>query len=256
MPFTLIAHRGFSSDAPENTFAAFDLALESGFDNIELDAQLTADGVPVVIHDSTLDRTTDGTGPVAQATLEEIRRLDAGCRLVDADGEARYAGERVPTLDAVLERYAGRAHFHLELKSEEQELSARVAGLLEKHGWPDAAKGRPYEAPGLTITSFHLEQLGRSLAAMPVVRHCWLVRRLDSVDVALGVKLGVSGFSVNSSEITAEQIALGRDSGMDVRAWGLRGLDDLTRMAALGVEATTVDWPGRAREYLARRGAL
>ena len=58
MPFTLIAHRGFSSDAPENTFAAFDLALESGFDNIELDAQLTADGVPVVIHDSTLDRTT------------------------------------------------------------------------------------------------------------------------------------------------------------------------------------------------------
>ena len=254
MPFTLIAHRGFSSDAPENTLAAFDLALESGFDNIELDAQLTSDGVPVVIHDSTLDRTTDGTGPVAEATLEEISRLEAGCRFADASGEGRYAGERVPTLGGVLARYAGRAHFHLELKSEEQELAPSVADLLRKHGWVEASKSRPYEAPGLTITSFHLGQLGRSLAALPGVRHCWLVRRLDSVDLALATELGVSGFSVNAGEITEEQIALGRDKGMSVRVWGMRGLDDLGKVVALGVEAATADWPGRAREHLEREG--
>jgi len=256
MPFTLIAHRGFSSDAPENTCAAFDLALESGFDNIELDAQLTADGVPVVIHDGMLDRTTDGTGPVVEATLEEIGRLDAGCRFVDPSGEARYTGERVPTLDSVLARYADRAHFHLELKSEEQELAPGVADLIGKHGWIEASEGRPYEAPGLTITSFHLEQLGRSLAALPDVRHCWLVRCLDSTDVALAAKLGVSGFSVNAGEITQEQIGIGRDGGMSVRAWGVQSLDDLETVVALGIEATTVDWPGRAREFLASRGVL
>ena len=254
MPFTLIAHQGFSSDAPGNTFAAFDLALESGFDNIELDAQLTADGVPVVIHDSTLDRTTDGTGPVAEATLEEIGRLDAGCRFVDADGEVRYPGERVPTLDGVLARYAGRAHFHLELKSEEQELAPRVADLLRKHGWVESSKGEPYEAPGLTITSFRLEQLGRSLTVLPGVRHCWLVERLDSVDLALAATLGVSGFSVNAAEITEEQVALGKDKGMSVKVWGIRNLGDLEKVVALGVEATTVDWPGRAREHLEREG--
>jgi len=215
--FTLIAHRGFSSDAPENTFAAFDLALESGFDNIELDAQLTADGVPVVIHDSMLDRTTDGTGPVAEATLEEIGRLDAGCRFVGAGGEAGYARQRVPTLDSVLGRYAGRAHFHLEMKSEEQELAPRVGKLLRKHGWVEAGKGRPYEAPGLAITSFHLEQLGRSLAALPEIRHYWLVRRVDSVDLGLALQLGVSGFSLNCGEVTAEQVARSLSAG--IAAW-------------------------------------
>ena len=254
MAFTLIAHRGFSSDAPENTFAAFDLALESGFDNIELDAQLTADGVPVVIHDATLDRTTDGTGRVAEATLEEIGRLDAGCRFVDASGPTRYAGERVPTLDSVLERYAGRAHFHLELKSEEQGLAASVAGVVRKHGWVEAAGGMPYGAPGLSVTSFRLEQLGRSLAALPTVRHCWLVRRVDAVDVALAAQLGVSGFSVNAREISVDQVTLCRDRGMSVRAWGLRCLEDLDKLVSLDLEATTVDWPGRAREYLERTG--
>jgi glycerophosphoryl diester phosphodiesterase len=76
--FTLIAHRGFSSSAPENTIAAFDLAIDEGFDNIELDAHLSADGVPVVIHDDTLDRTTNGSGPVSSLTLAELRDLDAG----------------------------------------------------------------------------------------------------------------------------------------------------------------------------------
>ena len=108
--FTLIAHRGFSSRAPENTFAAFDLALQEGFDHFELDVRLTADGVPVVIHDATLERTTDGSGPVAAVMLEELERLDAGSWF---RGGRSYRGERVPALATLFDRYRGKAHIHL-----------------------------------------------------------------------------------------------------------------------------------------------
>ena len=77
----VLAHRGYSSRAPENTMAAFRLALEAGADGLELDVQLTRDGEAVVIHDFTLDRTTDGSGFVAQYTLAELRQFDAGVGL-------------------------------------------------------------------------------------------------------------------------------------------------------------------------------
>ena len=120
MGFRLIAHRGFSALAPENTLAAFDLALASDFRHIELDVQLTADGVPVVIHDDTLGRTTDGSGPVAGSTLGEIKGLDAGSWFPNAV-ERGYVGLRVPTLEEVLRRYAGKAHLLVELKPESTE---------------------------------------------------------------------------------------------------------------------------------------
>ncbi len=84
----MIAHRGFSSRAPENTIAAFDLAIDAGFDNIELDVHLSADGVPVVIHDDALDRTTDGSGQVSSLTLPELRALDAGAWFGDGGAHA------------------------------------------------------------------------------------------------------------------------------------------------------------------------
>src|SRR5262249_57618291 len=92
------AHRGAAGRAPENTRASFQLAWELGADMVELDVRLTADGHPVTLHDATLDRTTDGAGPVAARTLAEIRTLDAGTRFGTA-----FAGERVPTLREALE---------------------------------------------------------------------------------------------------------------------------------------------------------
>jgi glycerophosphoryl diester phosphodiesterase len=140
------------------------------------------------------------------------------------------------------------------LKSEEQELAPKAADLLERWGWVEAAAGEAYRAPGLTISSFHLEQLGRSLAVLPGVRHCWLVRRIEEADLSAGARLGIGVFSADARQITEEQIALCRDRGVDVRAWGVRDLRDLGRLVRLGVKATTVDWPGRAREYLERIG--
>src|SRR5688500_16528220 len=101
----VIAHRGASSYAPENTLAAFDLAIEMGARHLELDVHLTRDDHVVVIHDDTVDRTTGGVGPVAEQTLAELKSLDAGSWF----GE-KFAGQRIPTFAEVLERYAGRAH--------------------------------------------------------------------------------------------------------------------------------------------------
>ncbi len=107
----LYAHRGASAEAPENTLAAFRRALEVGADGIELDVHLSADRVPVVIHDDTLERTTDGGGPVAGFTAAALGELDAGARFA---GE--YVGESVPTLEAALCLLAGQLRLNVEIK--------------------------------------------------------------------------------------------------------------------------------------------
>lgn len=110
--FDIIAHKGASGVAPENTMAAFKLALNMGVDMIELDVRNTHDEEIVVIHDATVDRTTDGTGLVHDYTLEEIRELDAGSWF----GNAKYAGEKVPTLKEVLDLINGRCKVLIEIK--------------------------------------------------------------------------------------------------------------------------------------------
>lgn len=106
--FVIIAHRGDSSAAPENTLEAFDLALNQGFFNFETDCQLSADGVPVILHDETLGRVNTGSGPAAAATVEQLQQLDAGSWFAP-----QFAGSRIPTLEQVLVKYRGRVHMHL-----------------------------------------------------------------------------------------------------------------------------------------------
>jgi glycerophosphoryl diester phosphodiesterase len=101
----VIAHRGASGLAPENTMPSFQLAADQGADAFELDVQLTGDGAPVVLHDDTLDRTTDGSGPVGRFTLAQVRGIDAGARFTRDGGRSfpfRGTGVRIPTLGEVL----------------------------------------------------------------------------------------------------------------------------------------------------------
>ncbi len=114
----LIAHRGASDQFPENTLLAFKQGLAQGADGLELDVRATADGVPVVIHDATLDRTTDGHGAVSHFTLQELARVDAG------------RGERIPTFDQVLEQFPD-APLIVELK--EAGVGPAVADALRHH---------------------------------------------------------------------------------------------------------------------------
>ena len=107
----MVAHRGASAEAPENTLAAFRLALQQGAPAVECDVHLSADGCPVVIHDETVDRTTNGKGAVVGLTRAALRGLDAG-----SWRGPRFAGEPIPTLEEALELCAGRARLFIEIK--------------------------------------------------------------------------------------------------------------------------------------------
>ncbi|TQS73460.1 glycerophosphodiester phosphodiesterase family protein [Rhodobacteraceae bacterium] len=122
----IVAHRGANKYAPENTFAAADLALEQGADYIELDVRESADGVLYVHHDETLDRTTNARGPIGEALSSEIDALDAGRWY-----STRFAGQRVPRLDAYLRHLKGRCGVYLELKHCDP---AKVAVLVRSLG--------------------------------------------------------------------------------------------------------------------------
>jgi glycerophosphoryl diester phosphodiesterase len=131
----IFGHRGACANAPENTLASFELALTQGADAIELDAKLTADGQVVVIHDQTVDRTTNGKGWVNQLKLEEIRRLDAGWFF-----DIAFKGERVPTLEEVLTQVGGRTFTNIELTnytSPGDALPLKVAELVKHLGIQD-----------------------------------------------------------------------------------------------------------------------
>jgi glycerophosphoryl diester phosphodiesterase len=115
----VVAHRGAPVQAPENTMESFRLGAAAGADAIELDVHLTSDGHLAVIHDETVDRTTDGTGEVASFTLEDLRKLDAGARFTAADGSMAFAGKGVtiPTLEEVLDWLPDDVGLVVEIKA-------------------------------------------------------------------------------------------------------------------------------------------
>ena len=130
----LVAHRGGAALAPENTLAAFERALDAwGADMLELDVRATADGAVVVLHDATVDRTTDGSGAVRSMSLEALRELDAGYRFRDADGHPAFRGHGVgiPLLEEVLKAFP-RARLNVEIKA--AEAARGTLELVRRHG--------------------------------------------------------------------------------------------------------------------------
>jgi glycerophosphoryl diester phosphodiesterase len=125
----IVAHRGFSATCPENTFAAFDAAVAAGADAMELDLQLSADGVAVAYHDETLHKAGRRGARIHELELAQLRRLDMGRWF-----GARWAGEPIPTVDEILERYAGRLVLLLELKAVEADAArhARLAAAVTR----------------------------------------------------------------------------------------------------------------------------
>ena len=217
-----IAHRGASSYAPENTLAAFDLALTMGARHLELDVELTSDGHVVVIHDDTLDRTTDGSGPVTARTLAELRRLDAGRWFGPA-----FAGERIPTYEDVLERYRGRAHLHTEIKGRAPELSRRTVDLI---------RGARMTAD-VTITSFQRARLEEVRKFAPELPAGWLVSEVTDAVVADAHRLGLAQLCPLATSVTRDLVGRVRAEGFAVRAWGVSTEDLMRRVVEVAPTA-------------------
>ena len=156
---TIFAHRGSSAHAPENTIAAFELAVRQAADAIELDARLSADQEVVVFHDQTVDRTTNGTGRLGDLPLAALRQLDAGSYF-----DVAYRGEPIPTLSEVLEAVGQRIFINIELKNYDtpnDALPEKVAQLVLQHGLSDR----------VLFSSFHpfvVRRIHRLLPEVPI----------------------------------------------------------------------------------------
>jgi glycerophosphoryl diester phosphodiesterase len=236
--FMVIAHRGASAYAPENTVAAFDLALGMGARHLELDVEATSDGHIVVIHDDTVDRTSDGSGPVTGHTLEALQGLDAGSWF-----GARFAGERIPTLDAVLDRYRGRAHLHAEIKGRSPHLARRTADLVRQHGMVD----------GVTVTSFQIGRLEEVRAHAPELATGWLVAEVNDAVIARARHLGLRQICPRAGTVTAELVRRLHAESLVVRAWGVADEALMRQVVEAGADGMTVDFPDKLLAYLSSR---
>jgi glycerophosphoryl diester phosphodiesterase len=230
MAFEVIAHRGASGTRPENTLVAFRRAVELGAHMIELDVQCTRDGAVVVIHDDTLDRTSDGVGPVRNQTLAELAALDAG-RWFDP----AYAGERIPTLDAVLR--AVPIAVNVELKpTGDDGLERRTLEVVEAAG----AMQR------VVFSSFAAESLVRLRALSPSAELAVLWDH-TAIAGALRVADGVAAraLHIRTSRSAASGIAAGHAAGLAVRVWTVNTREVLAPLEAAGVDAVFTDYPER-----------
>jgi glycerophosphoryl diester phosphodiesterase len=231
----VIAHRGASSYAPENTLAAFDLALQMEVRHIELDVDFTSDSHIVVIHDDTVDRTTNGSGPVTSHTLAALREFDAGSWF-----GAQFAGERIPTFDEVLARYKGRVHIHTEIKGRSPSLAQRTADLIRKHGM----EGQ------VTITSFQKVRLEEMRAYAPELPMGWLVREVSDAIIAQALAMGVTQLCPLASAVTPELVRRLHAEGFVARAWGVTTEALMQQVVQAGADGMTVNFPDKLIAFL------
>ena len=235
----VIAHRGASTDAPENTIAAFELALEQGADGIELDVHLSRDDHLVVFHDFTVERTTDGAGPVRGLTVRELKRLDAG-----GWRDRRFRGQRVQTLHEVLERFRERTRFWVELKGGTAlypGIEERVVSALEIYDVVDRT----------LVQSFDHEALRRIRTASPEIRSGALVERapLDGALLRPGV---VDAICPDVHVLSEPELSKIHEAGLACYVWTVNEPAQVDRLVGWGVSGVITDRPGALRARLGR----
>ena len=233
------AHRGASAWCPENTLAAFEAAIACGADSVELDVQLSADAVPVVIHDDTVDRTTYGTGAVALLTAAELASLDAG-----SWKSPSFRGERIPTLDQCLWLLAGTVRINIELKARDPRLAGLVVAAIEQRGLHRQ----------VMVSSFHLELLAAVRARLPGVRiHHFLEHEL-APDFFEREGRFVDSVGVAKDYVTPEVVAWFRAAGRPTWVWTVDDPAEALRFAAMGVESITTNDPAAILAALSEAG--
>jgi glycerophosphoryl diester phosphodiesterase len=252
-----LAHRGASARAPENTLEAFRLAVESGAGGLELDVHLTRDGHIVVIHDSTLDRTTDGAGAVARMTLDELRESDAGYNFSPDGGETYpYRGLNlyIPTLAEVLREFSGVA-VNIDMKADLPGIEAAVLKVLREAG----AEGRVLVASSRyrAVRRFRRISGGRvstgssrlEVGVFYLSSNLRLERLLVPAYDALQVPLRHRGIPL----VTPRFVEAAHSRNVRVDAWTINGADEMRRLLDLGVDVIMTDRPETLASVLKRR---
>ena len=241
---TNIAHRGASSYAPENTHAAFDMAINMGVKHIELDVHSSKDGHLVVIHDDTLNRTTNGNGNVTDHTLKELKALDAGSWF-----DHKYSGERLCTLEEILVEYKSAVHLHVEIKGNTPNLAQKTCDMI-----------RSFKAIEKTIiTSFWMPRLVETREYAPEIKTGWLVplgpgsEWNDSI-ISDSLNYGFDQVCPRADLVTPSLVTKLHDKGFEVRCHGVLTEALMENVVECGADGMTINFPDKLISYLHKRG--
>lgn len=227
----IIAHRGYSARAPENTLASLRLALEAGADAVEWDIHTAACGTPVLFHDPHLGRTTNGVGPVRRRTASQLRALDAGSWF-----SSEFAGEPIPTLAEAFELVRDRAEVVAEVKGwREMEDIDRMVRVTSEAGMT-----------GRTLfIAMDWNVLDRAARVEPGLRIAYIVERPERFDEALERARGRerAGLAVDYRFLLAdpERASRAREAGLDTGVWTVNDPADAERLRQLGIRDFTTD---------------
>lgn len=237
--FRIIAHRGASAYAPENTAAAFRLAYAMHVAEIELDAQLTTDGSVALCHDATLARYGHGTQAVEESAWEDLAGLDMGSWF----SPYLYRGELMIRLGDLFGIYADNFTYHVEIKGRAPGLPAAVHALIVRHNLTDAC----------VVTSFSHTALVAMRDLDAKLRLGWLVRNIAAGEVEQARALNLFQLCPSAQTVTPHMVAEARTVVPEVRAWGIQGetvANQATEVAALirrvveaGCDGMTINWP-------------
>jgi glycerophosphoryl diester phosphodiesterase len=241
---TIFAHRGACSYSPENTLAAFELAVKQGADAIELDAKLSADGHVVVIHDQTVDRTTGAHGRVGELALSDLRQLDCGSFF-----DSAFNGERIPTLDEVFEAVGRLIYINVELTnyaSVMDDLPERVAKIVRRHTLEERVLFSSFNPLALLRVRRQIQQAPTGLLAMKG-------KKGRLARSPLGALLGCQALHPQHTDITPGLVQWAHRRSRRVHAYTVNLEEDMIRVFNAGVDGIFTDDPLLAQQV---RGSL
>lgn len=226
----VIGHRGSCADRPDNTVVGVTRAAESGAHVAEVDVRTTKDGILVCMHDETVDRTTNGKGKVADLTLVEMKRLDAGARF-----DIKYTGERVPTFQEVLTAAKGKIGVMVDLKEDGDEYAQRIAATVRAHGEPKR----------LVIGVRSLAHIRTFATLLPEARQIGLVPKTN--DIETFVKAGVKVIRLWPKWLSDESLVpLIRKLGAELHVGAGNGTrEEVLPLLVHGPESLSSDDPGK-----------
>lgn len=225
--FLVIGHRGARGHAPENTLLALDTGIRLGADWVEFDVQLHPSGALVICHDLTLDRTTNGKGPLSACDFDALRRLDAG------------KGQQIPTLEEALELIEQRVGVNVELKTADGTGEA-VAGVLRQY----LAAGWPVER--LLVSSFHLPELWEFHQAAPEIPIGVLLGGVPLDWAGCATELEATSVNISSEFVDPRLVADAKAHGRKIYVYTVNDPAEMRALRELGVDGVFTDYPDRA----------
>jgi glycerophosphoryl diester phosphodiesterase len=264
-----IGHRGASGYAPEHTIPAYDLALEQGADYIEIDLQMTKDGVLVAMHDDTLDRTADApegvpkrfcSGPVIKRTLEQIKMCDAGSWFNETYPQyasEEYVGLQIPTLEEIFQAYGTSVNYYIETKNPEAApgMEEELLRLMDKYGLTEPAEDNWQ----VLIQSFSAESLMKiheMNSELPLIQLYSSTETSESIQASLAeVSTYAVGIGPSKTDVDAALVEAAHALCLDVHPYTVNETAEMEALIALGVDGMFTNFPDRLEELLGNDAA-